>query len=166
MAFVPQTAETPNILASARTYVDTYVTATLTNPGGAILVTDGFMDHRALGPRYMQLHAQLTDFEIRDLFRKENNVACLLLGSTARDREWVTMGGPFGYTSVDHLTKNPVQALIRARQLVTQTSQTDVVWFLNHDGNTNTWSSRYCLQAGPLKDAMVVSKWPLFTFGQ
>jgi hypothetical protein len=163
MAFVPQTNETPDILASSRAFVDQYVTSTLSNPGGAILVVSGYANSRAQGPRYMQLHHQLSDMEIRDLFQHDNCLACIQMDGRP---EYITLGGPYGYTTIEHYTNNPMQALIKARQIIIQSEQSDVVWFLRHDGATNTWSSSFAIEAFVVKDAMVISKWPIFIFGQ
>lgn len=163
--FVQQTFETPSILAQNRKLVDDWITNTLRRPNWGIMITARDIASRFVGPEYLKVHHQLSDFEIRDLFNGQNNLMCLKFDNYV---EWVTIDGPSGTGAFDiqHYTSNVLESMAKARNLLIQSADDDVCWLINYDPRSNSYSTQACTLCSILKRAMVISKWPVYTFGQ
>ncbi len=176
----------------SRMTVDELIAHHFARPNRAIMVTDRFMRSRKFGPRGEQLCDSLSDFEIRDLFNhgrgnygmtwddynftyggpgnpestynmQPRNNLCLYCSKTGRQCEWISFGGPYGYTSMEPITTSPTTGRIAVKQLILQSKPTDTIWLLELNIRTNTWRTIGEYPSPTIRQPAIVGEWPNFS---
>lgn len=94
-----------------------------------------------------------------------NNLCLYCTSSTTGNPncEWVSFGGPYGYTSIEGVTRSPTQGRINVKKLILSATQYDTIWLLELNKRSNTWRTIGRYPAPILRQASIVGRWPEFT---
>ena len=163
----PQEVIPDQLLQDQQSFFD----VVFSKPNRGILIVNRWQTHRKFATPELQLYMNdLTDFEIRDLFTKKNNLILYCIDDIKSypyttvnpSCEWVNMEGPYGYTKISPLTRSPAIAQKMIKKLVLNSTPYDTIWIIELDMRTNTWYTIYSYPASIVRQSMVISRYPYF----
>jgi hypothetical protein len=175
----------------SKNLIDDFIRNYFSRPNRAIMVTDQFMRFRKYGTG-LGCEGSLSDLEIRDLFNNGSseftcgnysnaegygvsgrtdirNNLCLLCSSEGGCNgfcpscEWVSFGGPYGYTTIEKVTRSPSHGRLLLRNLILSIKPYDIIWLLELDRKRNNWSTIGKFPALATRQATIIGNWPNLT---